>query len=141
LNRLAWTNNGVTTGGAGDLDAAAVQAALTRVLASESFAASERLRRLLRFLVDEALAGRGNRLKGYRIAVEVFNRDEEFDADTDPLVRIQAGRLRRALDRYYGGDGARDPVRISVPKGGYTPVFQLASQTGQVATSESPALD
>ena len=111
----------------------AIRAELDRVLASDEFATSARLRDMLRFLVDESLAGRVARLKGYRIAVEVFHRDPGFDADTDPLVRIQAGRLRRALDRYYATAGARDPLRIGVPKGGYVPAFTVANG-GEVAT-------
>ena len=93
------------------------------MLASDEFASSARLREMLRYLVDESLAGRAGKLKGYRIAVDVFGRDADFDADTDPLVRIQAGRLRRALDRYYGNAGAGNPLRIAVPKGGYVPTF------------------
>lgn len=131
MDRSEGNTGGSQSGIAGEsVSPAVVRTALTRILASEPFAASDRLRNLLRYLVEEALAGRGNRLKGYRIAVEVFNRGEEFDADTDPLVRIQAGRLRRALDRYYAGDGDRDAVRISIPKGGYTPVIQPAAPSG-----------
>jgi adenylate cyclase len=120
--------------------AADIRGALDRVLASEEFAASARLRDMLRFLVDESLAGRAGRLKGYRIAVEVFHRDERFDADTDPLVRIQAGRLRRALDRYYTGAGAADPLRIEVPKGGYAPTFVVApgAVAARGAVADSP---
>ena len=100
-----------------------IRAELARVLASDEFASSARLREMLRYLVDEALAGRAGKLKGYRIAVDVFGRGADFDADADPLVRIQAGRLRRALDRYYGNAGGGNPLRIAVPKGGYVPTF------------------
>jgi adenylate cyclase len=100
-----------------------IRAELARVLASDEFAASARLREMLRYLIDEALAGRASKLKGYRVAVDVFGRGADFDADADPLVRIQAGRLRRALDRYYGNAGGGNPLRIAVPKGGYVPTF------------------
>ncbi|MBK7744734.1 MAG: hypothetical protein IPI40_14255 [Betaproteobacteria bacterium] len=116
----------------------AIRAELDRVLASDEFATSARLRDMLRFLVDESLAGRVARLKGYRIAVEVFHRDPGFDADTDPLVRIQAGRLRRALDRYYATAGARDPLRIGVPKGGYVPAFTVATGGEVAAVATDP---
>jgi adenylate cyclase len=107
-----------------------IRAELGRVLASDEFASSARLREMLRYLVDEALAGRAGKLKGYRIAVDVFGRDADFDADTDPLVRIQAGRLRRALERYYGSAGGGNPLRIAVPKGGYVPTFTTVPREG-----------
>jgi len=74
-------------------------------------------------VVEEALAGRGQRLKGYTIAVEVFGRGPDFDANLDPIVRMQAGRLRLALERYYLVAGGNDPIVIDVPKGGYVPCF------------------
>ena len=57
------------------------------------------------------------------IAVTVFGRGADFDAVLDPIVRVQAGRLRRSLERYYLLGGADGPLRIEMPKGGYTPVF------------------
>jgi len=78
----------------------------------------------LRYIVEETLAGRADRIKGYTIAVAVFGRDETFDAQADPVVRLEARRLRRDLDSYYVGAGSRDPVRISIPKGSYVPHFE-----------------
>jgi adenylate cyclase len=98
-------------------------AALNRVLGSEVFEAAGRAREFLTFIVQETLAGRGDRLKGYSIAVQVFERPADFDAQTDPLVRVEAGRLRRRLAEYYQGQGRDDAVRIELPRGGYTPVF------------------
>jgi adenylate cyclase len=103
--------------------AEAVKQALERILASPDFVASDRLRSFLRFVVEERLAGRGDRLKAYPIALEVFGRDASFDPQIDPVVRMEAGRLRRRLERYYLGAGQDDPVRIDVPKGGYAPIF------------------
>ncbi|RUU01460.1 hypothetical protein EOD23_21455, partial [Mesorhizobium sp. USDA-HM6] len=79
-------------------------------------------------VVEETLAGRGGRIKAYSIAVEVFGRGESFDAQTDPIVRIEAGHLRRALERYYLTSGHADPILITIPKGGYVPVFTLHSR-------------
>jgi TolB-like protein/tetratricopeptide (TPR) repeat protein len=101
-----------------------VRAGLNRILGSPQFPASERRREFLRFIVEEALAGRGDRLKGYSIALTVFQRDESFDANADPVVRLEARRLRRDLDSYYVDAGANDQVRISIPKGSYVPTFQ-----------------
>ena len=78
----------------------------------------------LRFVVEETLAGREHRLKGYTIATRVFGRGDDFDAAQDPIVSIQAGRLRRALERYYLVAGGRDPVFIDIPKGRYVPRFR-----------------
>ena len=103
--------------------AEAVRQELERVLASPDFVASDRLKEFLRFVVEEALAGRGDRLHAYPIALEVLGRDASFDPQTDPVVRMEAGRLRRRLERYYFGAGQSDPVRIDIPKGGYAPTF------------------
>ncbi len=68
-------------------------------------------------------------IKGYNIAVEVFKRPEGFTQD-DPVVRIEAGRLRRALERYYLVAGQDDPVTIDIPKGGYAPSFTWKAPAG-----------
>lgn len=101
-----------------------VREALARLLASASFEASDRRRAFLDYIVTETLAGRNDRLKGYGIALAVFGRDETFDSGADPVVRLEARRLRRDLDSYYMGAGSRDPVRISIPKGAYVPFFE-----------------
>ena len=92
-------------------------------LGSKVFESAGRAREFLRFIVEESLAGRGDRLKGYSIAVHVFERPADFDAQSDPLVRVEAGRLRRRLAEYYQGQGRDDAVRIELPRGGYTPAF------------------
>ena len=93
------------------------------MLDNASFRPSARRREMLRFLVDETLAGRGARLKGATVAMAVFGRDETFDQRSDPVVRLEALRLRGDLDGYYVDAGSQDPVRITVPKGGYIPHF------------------
>jgi adenylate cyclase len=101
-----------------------IRAQLGHILASRAFDASRRNRAFLRFVVEETLAGRGDRLKAYTIATSVLGRDEAFDPQADPIVRIEASRLRRSLERYYLIAGQDDPVRIDIPKGGYAPSFQ-----------------
>ena len=96
------------------------RAQLQRILTSAQFPGSGRSGAFLSYVVEEVLAGRGNRIKGYAVAVEVFKRDEAFTQD-DPVVRIEAGRLRRSLERYYLTAGQSDPIRIVIPKGGYVP--------------------
>ena len=98
--------------------------ALERILASSTFSPSAGLSKLLRYLVDEALAGRIDRLKEYTLGVEVFGRGERFDPKTDTIVRVQARRLRAKLDEYYEHAGAGDELEIAVPKGAYVPEFR-----------------
>jgi len=126
--------------GFGESPAPEIRAQLERILGHRDFEASGRTRDLLRFLVEETLAGRGHRLKGYTIAVEVFGRAPAFDANLDPIVRIQAGRLRRALEHYYLVAGGGDSVLIGIPKGRYVPTFtRNAAPVGSaVAPSEPP---
>ncbi len=96
---------------------------LDRILASPEFRASPRRRELLRYLVEEALAGRRERIKGYSIGLAVFGRNDGFDPQIDPIVRLEAGRLRRDLEHYYLTAGQRDPVMVLLPKRGYAPEF------------------
>src|SRR6185437_1061569 len=100
-----------------------VRAALNSVLASDVLRNSPQLAAFLRFVVEAVLHGNGERIKGYTIAVEVFRRDADFDPQIDPIVRVEATRLRRALERYYGGVGADSPVRINLARGSYVPTF------------------
>jgi serine/threonine-protein kinase len=97
---------------------------LTRVLNSATFQQGDRLKRFLTFIVGEALAGRRNELKEYVIGVQVFGKEDSFDPRTDPIVRVQARRLRAKLVRYYREEGRADEVIIELPKGGYAPVFK-----------------
>ena len=99
---------------------------LERILASGDFDGSPRSRAFVRFIVEETLAGRQDGLTQAAIAVKVFGRREDFDPTIDPIVRIQAGRLRRSLERYYLLTGADDPVRIELPRGGYVPLLRRA---------------
>jgi adenylate cyclase len=95
-----------------------------RILADPALQASPTRRELLRFVVEETLAGRADRLKGFNLALTVFGRKDDFDPQSDPVVRVEARRLRRDLDSYYITAGKRDPVVISIPKGGYVPHFE-----------------
>jgi TolB-like protein len=108
-----------------DLDQQAVREQLARILSSGPFQQSRRRQRFLKFLVNETLAGRGERLKGYNLALEVFDRPQSFDPVIDPIVRIEAARLREKLREYYDADGRGDPIRIELPKGSYTPHIEF----------------
>src|SRR5262245_49145476 len=101
-----------------------VRAALGRVVASSVFTASPRMQAFLRYVVEETLEGRGDEIKGYTLALEVFGRGNSFDPANDSVVRVEAARLRRTLAAYYGDEGSGDPIIIDVPKGGYVPAFR-----------------
>ena len=101
-----------------------VRATVERMTASEAFVRSPQLAAFLRFVVEAVLEGRSDRIKGYTIAVEVLRRDASFDPQSDPIVRVDATRLRRAIERYYAGAGTDDPVIIDLPRGSYVPTFR-----------------
>ena len=111
-----------------------VQAALERVLSSPGFASAGRLPAFLRHLVTLELNGEADRLKESLLGIELFERGPDFDPRTDPVVRVEARRLRQRLADHYRGPGADDPICISVPKGGYIPVFEAVA-----AGAEAPA--
>lgn len=92
---------------------------LNRVLDSETFRGKASLRDFLRFSVRETVAGRGNELKEFTIALQVFGRDGTFDPANYPVVRVQAGRLRATLARYYQEEGQDDDILIELPRGHY----------------------
>jgi TolB-like protein len=119
-----------------DVDSARRQ--ILRILASRDFLASARLSALLSYLSDKQLVGRSDELKSYAIGVDVFEREETFDPRVDPVVRIEASHLRRALERYYLAEGKADPVVVDVPKGSYVPRFAWAAASG-AATDKGDA--
>jgi hypothetical protein len=96
---------------------------------------SDRSRRFLSFVVSENLAGRGDRIKAYSIGVDVFGRGDDFDPSADPIVRIEATRLRAALSTYYEGPGAGSRVRILMPPGKYIPSFEWGESQGSPAAA------
>ncbi|WP_029586083.1 LuxR C-terminal-related transcriptional regulator [Bradyrhizobium sp. URHD0069] len=101
-----------------------VRAALERMVASESFRTCPRLAAFLRFVIEATLRGESAHLKGYTIAVEALGRSGDFDPQQDPIVRVEAGRLRRVIQHYYAGPGAKDLLFIDVPRGRYIPTFR-----------------
>jgi TolB-like protein len=105
---------------------AEVRAHLAQLLGSDALAISERNRRFLSYIVEETLAGRGDRIKAYNVALTAFDRTDDFDPQTDPIVRIEASRLRRALEHYYLTAGKADAVRVAIPKGSYVAEFSKA---------------
>ena len=101
----------------------AVMAALERLLAWSEMVRSQQLGRFLDYIVQRKLDGDEQAIKAYSIAVDVFGRGAEFDPQADPIVRVQARRLRRLLDQYYQGPGQGEPIQIRLPVGRYIPEF------------------
>jgi hypothetical protein len=105
-------------------DDADIRAALERVVASREVGKSPQLVSFLRFVVAAELAGQGRQIKAYTIATDALGRDARFDPQADLIVRVEAGRLRRALEHYYETEGRNDPVVIDMPRGSYVPSFR-----------------
>ena len=110
-------------GTSNDPSAAEVRAALDRLVAGGIFRRSTQLAAFLRFVVETTLRGESDRIKGYTIATEALGRGEDFDPEADPIVRVEAGRLRRAIEQHYAGPGAEDKIVIDLPRGHYIPTF------------------
>jgi len=96
---------------------------IKKIFLCPAFSVSDILRRFLSYIINETFAGRSNTIKEYTIAVNVLNKPVGFKPQHDAIVRIHAGRLRRALKDYYKELGIRDDIEITVPKGSYIPVF------------------
>ena len=112
-----------------ELPAKEIRSQLKRIFTSPEFKASKAQRALLRFAVEKTLAGKADEVKGYTVATQVFGRKKNFDQATNPIVSIQARKLRKALENYYQIAGRQDPVRIDIPKGTYVPVFTRGFQS------------
>lgn len=112
--------------------------ALGAILQSGVIGERSRLRSVLRYLVTEEIEGRGDRLKAYSIGVDVIGRSEDFDPSSDSIVRVEMNRLRAALDAYYAGPGADDPLEISLPPGTYRPAFNIRKEA-DAETEENAA--
>ncbi len=94
------------------------------MLFSDVFSRSPQLGAFLRFVTEAVLHGKGDRIKAYTIGVEVLRRDPTFDPQIDPIVRVEATRLRRAMERYYAGPGQDNSIVIDLPRGSYVPTFR-----------------
>jgi len=94
-----------------------------RILNFPMFRNSPVLSRFLEFVISETIQKREIQIKEYSVAIHVLHRARDFNPNADSIVRIHAGRLRRALNEYYLTQGIYDPIIISIPKGGYVPEF------------------
>lgn len=106
-----------------DLPRDVVEEELQIVLGWPGLARSPQLAKFLNYVVKARLAGDAGNIKAYSIAVDVFGRPSTFDPQSDPIVRVQARRLRALLEEYYAGEGATRPLRFYLPVGRYVPDF------------------
>lgn len=110
-----------------------VRQELERIVVSREFSRANYLCRFLRCCVEQTLSGNVSQLKEFWLGRSVFQRDKSFDPSADPIVRVQARRMRQKLDRYYENEGRESRVRIVIPVGTYVPHFltgeQVAAQT------------
>lgn len=114
------------------------RAELQAVLHSPVFGRSPALSHLLSYLCEKTFAGETDQIKEYSVAVDVFDRQDSFDQDTDSIVRVQANRLRKRLGEYYAGEGAGHAIHICIPVGQYVPTFQRVVAAEQAAANEEP---
>ena len=114
-----------------------VRRQLRRIIESSDFYASERNRRLLQHVVERSL--RGEQTQGYEIGTQVFGRPASFDSTKDPIVRIEASKVRRDLEVYYLKSGRQDPVLIILPKGRYRAVFSYRTEEDPAVPKSVPA--
>ena len=106
-----------------------VEHQLASILESPHFKSAKKMQAFLRYVVRKALAGKSSNLKQYTIAVEGLNYPVDFDSDTNPAIRIMAGRVRDRLEKYYDSEGEADALVISMPKGSYSPLFKEKART------------
>ena len=109
---------------------------IERIVSSAAFRPADRLKHFITFVASQVLQGKGDNLKEYAVGVQVFGRESSFDPRTDPVVRVQARRLRARLERYYREEGQDDEILVDLPKGGYAPVFRRR-EVSQVARPQS----
>ena len=99
------------------------------ILNSPDFASSDRLKSFLEYVVEETLNGRGDQIKAYNVAVDVFDLGLDFDSSLNPSIRVAAGRLRNKLEHYYFTSANPDKIKITIPKGSYLPHFSYIPST------------
>lgn len=118
----------------------AIRGHLADILASPVFSKAGRISRFLRYVVDASLEGRTKQISEYSVAVDVYDRPQDFDSRLDGIVRVEAGRLRSKLREYYETDGKNSSVRIEFPKGGYSPLFKEISASSSEDRRTAPSI-
>jgi len=111
------------------LDESTIRCQVDRILNSPVFLSSHRLSDFFRYVSEKSINGEAAHIKQFTIGIDVYGRKPDFDPKTDPIIRIEAGRLRRKLKKYYDKLGKFDPVYVEIPRGNYVPIFRLGPQS------------
>ena len=119
----------------------ATHAEVERIIQSKNLRLSEVQRRLLIYLVEKSLAGEADDLKEYTIGVDAFGKPPSYDPRQESVVRMHVARLRQKLAEYYRAEGAADPIRMDLPKGGFKMVFEARSAPAEVEPEATPAMN
>lgn len=119
----------------------AVRRQLEKILAHQLFVRSARMERFLRLAVEHTLEGKADELKEYLIGVDVFDRPPLYDPRVDPIVRVEARRLRQKLKAYYEGDGRADAIAIEFTAGSYAPRIGARGNAPIPAAAPEPAIN
>jgi hypothetical protein len=112
---------------------------VSRIVHSPTFGRSERLGTLLTYVCEMAIVGREAEINEQKIGQAVFNRSQDYDSSVDGIVRSQASRLRQRLELYFQQEGAGEPIRVVIPRGGYVPVFEAQSTVALIPAVGDPA--
>lgn len=115
-----------------------VLAELERLLESRWLRDAHQLKKLLRHIVEETLAGRQDGLKEYPLGLEVFHRSPDYDPRNDAIVRVQASQLRKKIQSYYENEGSESLLRIDIPRGAYVPSIERRLTVIPGVTSIAP---
>lgn len=124
-----------------EVSSEAAKQELDRLLQDSRFRVTERQKDILRYLANSRFDGCEGGVKAYSIALDVLGRTSDFDASTDPIVRIEISRLRSSLDSYYEAFGNISSVSICIPKGMYIAVFQKTQASEAPSEGERNAND
>jgi TolB-like protein/Tfp pilus assembly protein PilF len=118
----------------------AIRGQLEKILAHALFVRSDRMGRFLRQAIERTLEGRTSELKEYLIGVEVFDRKTSYDPRVDPIVRVEARRLRSKLQSYYEGDGKNDAIVFEFAAGSYVPRIRSKTEAAAAAPAAIPTV-
>ncbi len=122
-----------------DADVKSAEAQLSNILSSPHFKSAKQMQKFLKYVVNESLYGKQHTLKQYSIAVDALGFPDDFDSDSNPTVRILAGRVRERLSKYYKENENKDTVVISIPKGSYIPELFINSKSKKSVASRPQA--
>jgi hypothetical protein len=123
-------------GGTSDFNPQEIRECVERMLASDQFNRAPVVSRFLSYICDQVLAGRQDEIKEYNIGVQALGRRQDFDPQSDPIVRVTAHSLRKRLETYYRSEGRDSSLRIALPVGSYVPEFLRAGDSGDLNSVE-----